>query len=147
MRRFDFSPQKRAMTQGIPGGAAMNNPLGKNSGDVWQINTEPFKGSHFAVFPLKLVIPMILSSCPRGGVVMDVFGGSGTVGEAVSLLNIRNRGLNNEEIRNMRRNLKNVAPLSYEAARKWITVDLNLKYCEIALKRLSPYCDTEVLKV
>ena len=40
------------------------NPKGKNPGDVWEIPTQPFPGSHFATFPVKLIEPMILSSCP-----------------------------------------------------------------------------------
>jgi len=43
----------------------VNNPLGKNPGDVWKISTQPFKGAHFATFPEKLITPMILSSCPK----------------------------------------------------------------------------------
>ena len=57
------------------------NPKGKNPGDVWQINTQPYKEAHFAVFPLKLVENPILAGCPVGGRVLDMFGGSGTVAE------------------------------------------------------------------
>jgi len=41
------------------------NPLGRNPGDVWDITIEPFPESHFAVFPEKLVEPMIKSGCPE----------------------------------------------------------------------------------
>jgi DNA modification methylase len=45
------------------------HPLGKNPGNVWTINTQPgpleARGKHFAIFPPKLVEPMILSGCPR----------------------------------------------------------------------------------
>ncbi|MGC9086935.1 MAG: DNA-methyltransferase [Thermoproteota archaeon] len=34
--------------------------------------------SHFAVFPRKLVAPLITAGCPEGGVVLDPFCGSGT---------------------------------------------------------------------
>lgn len=57
------------------------NPKGKNPGDVWQISTKPYREAHFAVFPLKLVEKPILAGCPVGGHVLDMFGGSGTVGE------------------------------------------------------------------
>ena len=44
------------------------NIMGKNPGDVWTIPTQPcpadFRGVHFAIFPEKLIEPMILSSCP-----------------------------------------------------------------------------------
>jgi DNA modification methylase len=41
-----------------------DNPLGKNPGDVWKIPTQPYKESHFAVFPTALIEPMIRSACP-----------------------------------------------------------------------------------
>ena len=41
------------------------NPSSKNPGDVWTIPTQPFPDAHFATFPEKLVIPMIMSSCPK----------------------------------------------------------------------------------
>ena len=59
----------------------VNNQIGKNPGDVWQINTQPYSEAHFAVFPLKLVEKLILAGCPVGGRVLDMFGGSGTVAE------------------------------------------------------------------
>ena len=52
----------------------------KNKRSVWQINTEPCKEAHFAVFPRALVRPCILAGSPKGGVVLDPFLGSGTVG-------------------------------------------------------------------
>ena len=52
----------------------------RNKRDVWTINTSCFGGAHFAVFPEKLVEPCILAGCPRGGVVLDPFMGSGTTG-------------------------------------------------------------------
>lgn len=52
----------------------------KNKRTVWQINTEPCKEAHFAVFPRALVRPCILSGAPKGGIVLDPFFGSGTVG-------------------------------------------------------------------
>lgn len=57
------------------------HPLGKNPGDVWNITTQPYPESHFAVFPLELVRRPILAGCPPQGTVLDPFGGSGTVGE------------------------------------------------------------------
>jgi len=42
-----------------------NHPLGKNPGDIWTIPTQPFPESHFAVFPEKLVEPMIKAGCPQ----------------------------------------------------------------------------------
>jgi DNA modification methylase len=39
--------------------------LGKNPGDLWTIPTQPFPEAHFAVYPEKLISPMIISSCPK----------------------------------------------------------------------------------
>ncbi len=41
------------------------NPLGKNPGDLWTIPTQPFPEAHFAVFPERLVEPMIKAGCPQ----------------------------------------------------------------------------------
>jgi len=41
------------------------NPLGKNPGDVWSIPTEPFPGAHFAVYPTRLIKPIIKAGCPE----------------------------------------------------------------------------------
>jgi DNA modification methylase len=48
--------------------------------DVWTVNTQPYKGAHFATFPPKLIEPCILAGCPENGVVLDPFAGSGTTG-------------------------------------------------------------------
>jgi DNA modification methylase len=45
---------------------------------VWSVPTVPSKEKHFAQFPPKLVAPCILAGCPRGGVVLDPFCGTGT---------------------------------------------------------------------
>lgn len=50
----------------------------RNKRCVWSVNTEAFKDSHFAVFPEKLIVPMIKAGCPEGGVVLDPFMGAGT---------------------------------------------------------------------
>jgi DNA modification methylase len=46
-------------------GFNLYNPLGKNPGDVWTIPTQPFPEAHFAVYPEKLIIPMIKAGCPQ----------------------------------------------------------------------------------
>jgi len=53
----------------------------RNRRSVWAINTEPFPGAHFAVFPTALVEPCILAGSEPGDRVLDPFFGSGTVGE------------------------------------------------------------------
>ena len=52
----------------------------RNKRSVWSINTAGYRGAHFAVFPEKLVEPCILAGCPRGGIILDPFMGSGTTG-------------------------------------------------------------------
>ncbi|MGQ9719444.1 MAG: DNA-methyltransferase [Nitrososphaerales archaeon] len=54
------------------------HPLGRNPGDFWSINTKPFKGAHFSVYPEELCVRPILSSSRLGDVVLDPFVGSGT---------------------------------------------------------------------
>ncbi len=86
-----------------------SNPDGKcNKRSVWTIATKPFKGAHFATFPPALITPCILAGCPEGGTVLDPFFGSGTTGEVAARL-----------------------------MRKWIGIELNAKYIEIAKRRTS----------
>lgn len=54
----------------------------RNKRSVWTVTTKPFKGAHFATFPPDLIEPCILAGSPRGGVVLDPFGGSGTTAGA-----------------------------------------------------------------
>jgi site-specific DNA-methyltransferase (adenine-specific) len=58
----------------------------RNKRSVWHVNTKPYKGAHFATFPNDLVEPCILAGSPVGGVVLDPFGGSGTVGQVCNQL-------------------------------------------------------------
>ena len=53
---------------------------GRNLRNVWNIATRPFSEAHFATFPPALVEPCIKAGCPEGGVILDPFGGAGTVG-------------------------------------------------------------------
>ena len=50
----------------------------RNKRSVWTVATQGFKGAHFATFPPDLIRPCILAGAPRGGVVLDPFGGAGT---------------------------------------------------------------------
>lgn len=74
---------------------------------VWSINTKPFNGAHCAPFPEALVEPCILSGCPVGGVVIDPFMGSGTVGVVAK-----------------------------KTGRDFIGIELNPEYLQIAKKRV-----------
>ena len=53
---------------------------GKNPGDMWSINTQPFPGAHSAVMPQELARRAIVAGCKPGGTVLDPFSGSGTTG-------------------------------------------------------------------
>jgi len=57
---------------------AVGNSETRNRRSVWTVTTKPFVGAHFATFPPDLIEPCILAGSPRGGVVLDPFGGSGT---------------------------------------------------------------------
>lgn len=52
----------------------------KNKRDVWSVQTKPFKGAHFAVYPLELIEPCVLAGSRAGDIVLDPFSGSGTTG-------------------------------------------------------------------
>ncbi len=52
----------------------------KNRRTVWNINTEPYPGSHFAVYPRELVRLCVKAGSKRGDRVLDPFFGSGTTG-------------------------------------------------------------------
>lgn len=84
-----------------------NIPLFRNKRDVWQINTVPYHGGHFAAFPPKLAETCILAGCPAGGTVLDPFFGSGTVGYTAKRLDCR-----------------------------YIGIELNPEYCTLAEKRI-----------
>ena len=58
-----------------------------NLRNVWTIPVSSFKGAHFASFPPALVETCIKAGCPAGGLVLDPFGGSGTVGFVADHLN------------------------------------------------------------
>lgn len=82
-------------------------PTTRNKRDVWLINTVPYKGAHFAAFPPKLAETCILAGCPKGGIVLDPFFGSGTTGLAAKSLD-----------------------------RHYIGIELNAEYCALARARI-----------
>lgn len=58
-----------------------------NKRSVWTVNTKPYAGAHFAVFPTELIEPCIMAGAPVGGVVLDPFMGSGTTAQVAQHLN------------------------------------------------------------
>ena len=89
----------------------------RNRRSVWNVNTQAFSEAHFATFPSKLIEPCIKASTKPGDYVLDPFFGSGTVGIVCA-----------------------------DLQRRYIGVELNPEYIEIAAKRL---CATEekIIKV
>lgn len=63
------------------------HPKGKNPGDLLEINTAKSNYKHFAIFPEKIPEIAIKSCCPKDGIVLDPFAGSGTTGLVAKRLN------------------------------------------------------------
>jgi DNA modification methylase len=88
-------------------GTRFVNPSGRNKRSVWTVNTKPYKGAHFAVYPTELIRPCVLAGSRPGDVVLDPFNGSGTTGF-----------------------------VSIEERRKYIGIDINTDYLAIAEARI-----------
>lgn len=91
-------------------GRTMETAETRNKRSVWTINPQPFKEAHFAVFPPELIEPCVLAAAPEGGMVCDVFAGSGTTGE-----------------------------VALRANRNATLIEMNPDYVEIMRKRLEPF--------
>jgi DNA modification methylase len=57
-----------------------------NKRSVWTVNTKPYAGAHFAVFPQDLIEPCIMAGAAPGQVVLDPFMGSGTTAQVAQHL-------------------------------------------------------------
>lgn len=60
---------------------AVRGPNNRNLRTVWDINTQPNKHAHEAMFPPGLVEPCLALSTRPGDVILDPFVGSGTTGQ------------------------------------------------------------------
>ncbi|WP_341893761.1 site-specific DNA-methyltransferase [Ferrovibrio terrae] len=117
--------RKPGSARGCPDGSPSNvcgsvpwEGITRNKRSVWSVATSPLKESHFATFPADLVEPCILAGCPRGGVVLDPFGGAGTTGLVADRLG-RDAiliELNPEYAEMARRRIQGDAPLLTEVA-------------------------------
>lgn len=87
-------------------------PLLRNKRDVWSVSTKPCREAHFATFPDTLIEPCVLAGCPKGGIILDPFLGSGTT----AFVAARNK-------------------------RNYIGIELNPEYIEIAQQRISQHCE------
>ena len=83
------------------------HPKGRNKRTVWSISLSKFREAHFAVYPPKLVETCISASCAKDGVVLDPFSGAGTT-----------------------------AMVAKQLGRKFIAIDCNQEYCDMAKRRL-----------
>jgi DNA modification methylase len=79
----------------------------RNKRDVWEVSTSQFKGAHFATYSKDLVKPMVFAGCPKNGVVLDPFFGSGTTGV-----------------------------VAIETGRHFVGIELNPEYVKIAQDRI-----------
>lgn len=79
-----------------------------NKRSVWSVNTKPYKGAHFAVFPEELIEPCVLAGSRVGDIVLDPFMGSGTT-----------------------------AQVAQKLGRKYLGCELNIDYKKLQEKRLS----------
>ena len=53
----------------------------RNKRDVWSVNVRPYKGAHFATYPMELIEPCVLAGSKPGDIVLDPFMGSGTTAQ------------------------------------------------------------------
>ena len=81
--------RKSGIERGCPQGTGSNvcgsipwEGTKRNRRSVWTVSSKPYKGAHFATYPVDLIEPCILSGSRVGDVVLDPFMGSGTTGEA-----------------------------------------------------------------
>lgn len=84
------------------------HPKGRNKRTVWSIALSKFRKAHFAVYPESLVATCVNASCPPEGVVLDPFSGAGTT-----------------------------ALVAQKSGRKFVAIDCNKDYIEIAKERLN----------
>jgi site-specific DNA-methyltransferase (adenine-specific) len=87
--RFDDKYDKQMTEMITVPQIVRNHPNGKNPGDLLSINTAKTHYEHFAVFPEEIPNLAIKSCCPKDGVVLDPFAGSGTTGLSANKLNRR----------------------------------------------------------
>jgi|SRR5262245_4272360 len=88
--------------------SAVRGPNGRNMRTVWDIPTQAYPEAHFATFPPALVEPCLVLGSEVGDLVLDPFLGSGTVAE-----------------------------VALRMGRRFLGVELNPEYVDIAVRRAS----------
>lgn len=102
--------------------AGMCHPRGKNPGDVsdfWNIPTRRNSDKHYAKYNTDLIEKPIIAGCPKGGIVLDPFCGSGTTGVKAIELNRKFIGIEgkNAYCKIAEKNIKN--QISNQPMIKW----------------------------
>lgn len=104
-----YQNNKRYM--GMPARQVKLNSVGACPPDYLFVNTNCSENDgsdeHYATYPQDLITPLIKAGCPKGGVVLDIFNGSGTT-----------------------------CWVAKKLLRNYIGIDLNPEYNKIANKRL-----------
>jgi len=101
-KKYYFKQQKEPMITDYPSTDFM-----RNKRSVWSISTRNYSGLHFAVYPEELIETPIKAGCPKDGIVLDPFMGSGTTGVVAKKL-----------------------------GRNWIGIEINPEYVSMAQKRI-----------
>src|SRR5918996_1472784 len=104
--RSDYQRQFEPILYGWPEGVSHHWCGARDQGDVWLIDRPSRNDLHPTMKPVGLVERAIRNSCPRGGLVLDPFGGSGT-----TLIAAERTG------------------------RKAALLDLDPRYCDVIVKR------------
>lgn len=110
----DWSEEFRTIDQQLNDVTVETDDISKNLSNgrimraVWQINTKPFKGCHYAPYPCELVKTPIMACTSEGDIVLDPFIGSGTTAEVA---------------------------LKYN--RNYIGFEINKEYCDVANARIN----------
>ena len=113
MKAVKFGGNKGCADNPTYSGNEWKGGKGANARTVWTIPTGRFKGAHFATFPPELPKRCISAGCPEGGTVLDPFAGAGTT-----------------------------LMVAKQLGRKWIGMELNADYVEMAKMRIGEEDDT-----
>jgi DNA modification methylase len=54
----------------------------RNKRSVWSVQPKPSRLNHYSMYPVELVEPCVLVSCPEDGLILDPFCGTGSTGIA-----------------------------------------------------------------
>jgi DNA modification methylase len=96
---------------GMPARMVKLNPLGACPPDYFEVNTNCSESdgsdNHYATYPQKLLWSLVKAGCPKNGIILDPFMGSGTT-----------------------------ALVAQNLGRKFIGIELNPDYVKIAKQRL-----------